>query len=58
MREVERLCQRVVFMRRGKIVDDATPKELLKRYGRKNLEDVFIDVARGQARQKALEDAL
>jgi len=58
MREVERLCDRVIFMRRGALVDDATPSELLKRYGRKNLEDVFIDVARGARQQSELEAAL
>jgi ABC-2 type transport system ATP-binding protein len=58
MREVERLCDRVVFMRRGKIVADATPSELLERYGRETMEDVFIDVARGQAALSALEGAL
>ena len=58
MREVERLCDRVIFMRRGKIVDDATPDELLRRYGRADLEDVFIDVARGTERQTETETAL
>jgi ABC-2 type transport system ATP-binding protein len=58
MREVERLCDRVVFMRRGKIVADATPAELLERYGRETMEDVFIDVARGQKALSALEDVL
>jgi ABC-2 type transport system ATP-binding protein len=48
MAEVERLCERVIIMKRGKIEDDATPTELLARYGRDNLEDVFLDVARGR----------
>jgi ABC-2 type transport system ATP-binding protein len=58
MREVERLCDRVVFMRSGRIVADATPSELLERYGRQTMEDVFIDVARGDAAMAALEGAL
>ena len=58
MREVERLCDRVIFMRRGTVVADATPPELLERYGRDTMEDVFIDVARGQAAMNALENAL
>jgi ABC-2 type transport system ATP-binding protein len=58
MREVERLCDRVVFMRRGKVVADATPSELLERYGRDTMEDVFIDVARGQRARAFLEDVL
>ncbi len=48
MAEVERLCDRVIMMRRGVIVDHATPPELLERYGRTNLEEVFLDVARGR----------
>jgi ABC-2 type transport system ATP-binding protein len=49
MAEVERLCDRVIFMRQGRIVDNASPAELLARYGRDTLEEVFIDVARGRA---------
>ena len=53
MFEVERLCDRVIMVRRGKIVDDDAPEQLIARYGRKNLEEVFLDVARGR-RQPAL----
>jgi ABC-2 type transport system ATP-binding protein len=49
MLEVERLCERVIIMRRGTIVDDDAPAALLARYGRDSLEQVFLDVARGQA---------
>jgi ABC-2 type transport system ATP-binding protein len=49
MLEVERLCERVIIMRRGAIVDDDTPAALLARYGRDSLEEVFLDVARGAA---------
>jgi ABC-2 type transport system ATP-binding protein len=48
MAEVERLCERVIIMKQGKIEDDAPPDVLLARYGRDNLEDVFLDVARGR----------
>src|SRR5262245_11569832 len=48
MAEVERLCDRVIIMKQGKIEDDASPAALLARYGRDNLEDVFLDVARGR----------
>jgi ABC-2 type transport system ATP-binding protein len=48
MAEVERLCDRVIIMKQGKIEDDAAPDVLLRRYGRDNLEDVFLDVARGR----------
>ncbi|NWG22966.1 MAG: ABC transporter ATP-binding protein [Pseudorhodoplanes sp.] len=55
MREVERLCDRVIMMKRGEIVDDDTPDKLLARYGRETLEDVFLDIARGrgEAREAA-----
>jgi ABC-2 type transport system ATP-binding protein len=48
MAEVERLCDRVIIMKRGRIEDDDTPEHLLARYGRDNLEEVFLDVARGR----------
>jgi ABC-2 type transport system ATP-binding protein len=48
MVEVERLCERVIMMKRGRIVDDDTPQNLLARYGRHNLEEVFLDIARGR----------
>jgi ABC-2 type transport system ATP-binding protein len=48
MAEVERLCERVIFMKRGRIEDDDTPARLLQRYGRETLEEVFLDVARGR----------
>ncbi len=47
MAEVERLCERVIIMKRGRIEDDDTPAKLLARYGRRTLEEVFLDVARG-----------
>jgi ABC-2 type transport system ATP-binding protein len=55
MMEVERLCERVIIMKGGKIEDDDTPQHLLARYGRHTLEEVFLDVARGrgEARQAA-----
>src|SRR5262245_2977067 len=55
MSEVERLCERVIIMKRGRIEDDDTPQRLLIRYGRETLEEVFLDVARGrgEAREAA-----
>jgi ABC-2 type transport system ATP-binding protein len=49
MGEVERLCDRVLMLKAGVIADDASPADLLARYGRANLEEVFLDVARGRA---------
>jgi ABC-2 type transport system ATP-binding protein len=48
MSEVERLCERVIIMKVGRIEDDDSPERLLARYGRQNLEEVFLDVARGR----------
>ena len=48
MAEVERLCERVIMMKLGRIEDDDTPQRLLTRYGRQTLEEVFLDVARGR----------
>jgi ABC-2 type transport system ATP-binding protein len=53
MAEVERLCERVIFMKRGRIEDDDTPAGLLARYGRATLEEVFLDVARGRGAHEA-----
>jgi ABC-2 type transport system ATP-binding protein len=48
MHEVERLCERVIIMKQGRIEDDGTPARLLAQYGRHTLEEVFLDVARGR----------
>ncbi len=49
MTEGERLCQRVIIMKKGRIEGDDTPAALLARYGRSTMEEVFLDVARGRA---------
>ena len=46
MNEVERLADEVLMMRKGKIVDRGTPGDLVHRFGRQNLEEVFLDIAR------------
>ena len=46
MTEVERICDNVLMMKYGKIVDQGTPADLLHRYSRTNLEEVFLDIAR------------
>ena len=48
MLEVERLADRVLMLEKGQIVEDGTPAELISRYGRKTLEEVFLDIARGR----------
>lgn len=47
MAEVERLCADVLMMKGGQIVDRGTPNALIARYGREDMEQVFLDVARG-----------
>ena len=47
MAEVERLCDRVLMLKRGQVVDQGAPAELVARYGRDDLEQVFLDIARG-----------
>jgi ABC-2 type transport system ATP-binding protein len=56
MNEVERLCERVIIMKRGRIEDDDTPARLLARYGRQTLEDVFLDVARGRGEKREVAE--
>jgi ABC-2 type transport system ATP-binding protein len=46
MSEVERLCSHVMMMKSGLIVDRGSPSELINRYGRTNLEEVFLHIAR------------
>jgi ABC-2 type transport system ATP-binding protein len=46
MQEVERLCDSVIMMKQGHIVDQGSPDELFGRFGRDNLEQVFLDISR------------
>ena len=48
MKEVERLCDNIVMMKKGEIVDKGTCKELIIRHGRSNLEETFLKIARGK----------
>jgi len=48
MIEVERLCDDLLMMRRGRIVDRGAPAGLIARYGRQTLEEVFLDIARAE----------
>jgi ABC-2 type transport system ATP-binding protein len=53
MLEVERLCDRVIILKRGRIEDDDSPDGIMARYNRATLEEVFLDVARGRAQETA-----
>ena len=48
MKEVERLCDRIVMMKKGEIVDQGTCMELIEKHGRNNLEETFLKIARSQ----------
>ena len=48
MKEVERLCNSIVIMKKGQIVDRGTCSELINKHGRKNLEDTFLKIARSK----------
>jgi ABC-2 type transport system ATP-binding protein len=49
MAEVERLCDHVLMMRAGRIVDRGAPRQLISRYGRRTMEEVFLDIARNRS---------
>ena len=49
MKEVERLCDKVIMMKQGKIVDNGTCDELIKKHGRENLEETFLKIARSKS---------
>jgi ABC-2 type transport system ATP-binding protein len=51
MAEVERLADRVILLDSGRIIEDGTPADLIATYGKETLEEVFLDVVRGRARQ-------
>ena len=46
MNEVERLCSEVMMMKKGKIIDKGTCSDLIKKHGRKNLEETFLKIVR------------
>ena len=54
MAEVERLADRVIMLEKGRIVADETPQELIDRFGRSNLEEMFLAIARRGADEAEL----
>ena len=51
MAEVARLCSDVVMLKQGKVVDRGSPADLMQRYDREDLEQVFLDIARDRSRE-------
>ncbi|MEA2808791.1 MAG: type transport system ATP-binding protein, partial [Rhodospirillaceae bacterium] len=50
MSEVERLCDDVILLQAGRVFERGSPRELIERFGREDMEEVFLDMARGRAR--------
>ena len=48
MNEVERLCDSIIMMKKGKIIDNGTCEQLIKKHGRNNLEETFLKLARSE----------
>tara|TARA_B100000700_G_scaffold285012_1_gene338703 strand:- start:127 stop:858 length:732 start_codon:yes stop_codon:yes gene_type:complete len=48
MNEVERLCDSIIMMKKGRIIDRGTCKEIIKKHGRDNLEETFLKLARSK----------
>ena len=48
MKEVKRLCDEVIMMKEGKIVDSGTCNDLIKKHGKENLEETFLKIARNK----------
>jgi ABC-2 type transport system ATP-binding protein len=48
MKEVERLCDSIVMMKNGEIVDRGTCQQLITKHGRENLEETFLKIARSK----------
>ena len=46
MNEVKRLCDSVLMMKDGEIIDQGTPDDLIQKHGRQNLEEVFLKLIR------------
>jgi ABC-2 type transport system ATP-binding protein len=50
MSEVERLCDDVLLLQTGRVFERGSPRELIERFGRDDMEEVFLDMARGRGR--------
>ena len=48
MNEVQRLCKSILMMKDGKIIDSGNPENIIRKHGRKNLEEVFLKLSRSK----------
>jgi len=46
MKEMEELCDRIIFLHKGKVIAEESPEEILKRFNKDHLEELFLDIAR------------
>ena len=51
MREVELLCDHVLLMKQGKLIEQGSPEDLLRKHERDNLEEVFLDLSREEVKK-------
>jgi ABC-2 type transport system ATP-binding protein len=56
MRDVEEVCDRVLFMQKGRILTEGTPAQILEKFQETSLEEVFIRVARSGDLEDAKKD--
>jgi len=52
MQEVEEICDEVIFIDQGKLKDRGVPAELVKKYGHKDLNDIFLEIARANEQEE------
>src|SRR2546423_10648061 len=57
MGEVERMCDEVIMLRAGVVVDQGSPQALLDRYSRRTMDDVFLDIARDRVSPDHIDNA-
>jgi ABC-2 type transport system ATP-binding protein len=56
MRDIEEVCDRLIFLHGGKVLAEGTPGEVHERFNRSSLEDLFIGVARGEIEAVGLQE--
>lgn len=56
MIEVEEICDEIIFINKGRIVDEGTPAELVKKYGHRDMNDVFLTIVREGERKEEIVD--
>jgi ABC-2 type transport system ATP-binding protein len=49
MKEMEEICDRIIFLHRGRIIAEGSPQEVVRGFRRQNLEEVFLKVTREEA---------